>query len=170
MFWRITKFSLFTVHSTIRRVRRAFLCGKDSVSGKNYDHRCELIRQRLEFLAGIMGIEVLGYAVMSNHLHCILRSRHDIVETWSDEQIAFKWWMLCLVRKNEDGSPAEPTELELKEICKDKKGLKEKRRRLSSISWFMRFLSEKVAKDANKQEARSAAERRAKMQAWTAVA
>jgi hypothetical protein len=34
----------------------------------------------------------------------------------------------------------------------------------------MRFLSEKIAKDANKQEARSAAERRAKMQAWTPVA
>ena len=61
------------VHCVNRCVRRAFLCGKDSVSGKNYDHRRELIRQRLEFLAGIMGIEVLGYAVMSNHFHCILR-------------------------------------------------------------------------------------------------
>ena len=81
------------VHCVNRCVRRAFLCGKDSVSGKNYDHRRELIRQRLEFLAGIMGIEVLGYAVMSNHFHCILRSRHDIVQTWSDEQITFKWWM-----------------------------------------------------------------------------
>ena len=140
------------VHCVNRCVRRAFLCGKDSVSGKNYDHRRELIRQRLEFLAGIMGIEVLGYAVMSNHFHCILRSRHDIVQTWSDEQITFKWWMLCPVRKNKDGSPAEPTELELKEIRKDKKGLKEKRQRLSSISWFMRFLSEKVAKEANKQD------------------
>ncbi len=47
------------VHCVNRCVRRAFLCGKDSVSGKNYDHRRELIRQRLEFLAGIMGIEVL---------------------------------------------------------------------------------------------------------------
>ncbi|MFO0979157.1 MAG: transposase [Planctomycetaceae bacterium] len=140
------------VHCVNRCVRRAFLCGKDSVSGKNYDHRREMIRQRLEFLAGIMGIEVLGYAVMSNHFHCILRSRHDIVETWSDEQIALKWWMLCPVRKNKDGSPAEPTELELKEIRRDKKGLKEKRRRLASISWFMRFLSEKVAKEANKQD------------------
>jgi REP element-mobilizing transposase RayT len=140
------------VHCINRCVRRAFLCGDDKVSGKNYDQRRELIRQRLEFLAGIMGIEVLGYAVMSNHFHCVLRSRHDIVATWSDDEVARKWWMLCPALKNPDGSPAEPTEIELKAIRNDRKGLKEKRRRLSSISWFMRFLSEKIAKDANKQD------------------
>jgi len=140
------------VHCVNRCVRRAFLCGKDDVTGKNYDHRRELIRKRLEFLSGIMGIEVLGYAVMSNHFHTILRSRHDVVATWSDDQVALKWWMLCPGRKNKDGTPAEPTEFELKSIRNDKKGLKEKRRRLSSISWFMRFLSEKIAKEANKQD------------------
>ncbi|MEI7702141.1 MAG: hypothetical protein WCK86_20260, partial [Planctomycetia bacterium] len=140
------------VHCINRCVRRAFLCGDDKVSGKNYDQRRELIRQRLEFLAGVMGIEVLGYAVMSNHFHCVLRSRHDIVATWSDDEVARKWWMLCPIRKNPDGSPAEPADVELKAIRNDRKGLKEKRRRLSSISWFMRFLSEKIAKDANKQD------------------
>ena len=39
---------------------------------KSYDHRRELIRNRLEFLAGVMGIEVLGYAIMSNHCHTIV--------------------------------------------------------------------------------------------------
>ena len=34
-----------------RCVRRAFLCGDDPLSGKNYDHRKEWIRRRLEFLA-----------------------------------------------------------------------------------------------------------------------
>ena len=140
------------VHCINRCVRRAFLCGNDDVTGNNYDHRREMIRKRLEFLAGIMGIEVLGYAVMSNHFHTILRSRHDVVATWSDDQVALKWWMLCPARKNEDGSPAEPTEFELKSIRNDRKGLKEKRRRLSSISWFMRFLSERIAKEANKQD------------------
>jgi hypothetical protein len=56
------------VHCINRCVRRAFLCGKDELTGKNYDHRRELIRNRLEFLAGVMGIEVLGYAIMSEPL------------------------------------------------------------------------------------------------------
>ena len=126
-------------------------------NGKNDDQRRELIRERLEFLSGIMGIAVLGYAVMSNHFYCAQRSRPDVVATWSDDEVARKWWMLCPALKNPDGSPAEPAEVERKAIRNDRKGLKEKRRRLSSNSWFMRFLSEKIAKDANKQEARSAA-------------
>ena len=101
------------VHCINRCVRRAFLCGKDPLTGTDYEHRRELIRQRLEFLAGTMGVDILGYAVMSNHFHCILRSRHDVVATWSDEEVARKWWMLCPARKNHDGSPAEPSEFEL---------------------------------------------------------
>ena len=45
------------VHCVNRCVRRAFLCGNDELTGKNFDHRRGLIRKRLEFLAGIMGIE-----------------------------------------------------------------------------------------------------------------
>ena len=92
---------------------------------KNDDQRRELIRQRLEFLSGIMGIAVLGYAVMSNHFHCVQRSRPDVVATWSDDEVARKWWMLCPALKNPDGSPAEPAEIELKAIRNDRKGLKE---------------------------------------------
>jgi hypothetical protein len=97
-----------------------FFVGKMNSPKKNYDHRCELIRSRLEFLAGVMGIEVLGYAIMSNHFHTILRSRHDFVAAWSDDQVALKWWLLCPARKNKDGSPAEPTEFELNQIRNDK--------------------------------------------------
>ena len=140
------------VHCINRCVRRAYLCGQDPLTGTDYEHRRELIRQRLEFLAGIMGIEVLGYSVMSNHFHCILRSRYDVVETWSDDDVARKWWTLCPARKTKDGLPAEPTEFELNSIRNDARGLKEKRTRLSNISWFMRFLSERVAKVANKQD------------------
>ncbi|RLT05948.1 MAG: hypothetical protein DWI22_12945 [Planctomycetota bacterium] len=140
------------VHCINRCVRRADLCGQDPVIGTDYEHRRELIRQRLEFLARIMGIEVLGYSVMSNHFHCILRSRYDVVETWSDEDVARKWWLLCPARKTKEGLPAKPTEFELNSIRNDARGLKEKRVRLSSVSWFMRFLSERVAKIANKQD------------------
>ena len=140
------------VHCINRCVRRAYLFGQDPLTGADYEHRRELIRQRMEYLAGIMGIEVLGYSVMSNHFHCVLRSRHDVVATWSDDEVARKWWMLCPARKGKHGCPAEPTEFELNSIRNDKTGLKEKRVRLSSISWFMRFLSERVAKEVNRQD------------------
>ncbi|MEZ6041988.1 MAG: transposase [Planctomycetaceae bacterium] len=140
------------VHFVNRCVRRAFLCGKDPLTGVDYEHRREMIRQRLEFLAGIMGIEVLGYSVMSNHLHCVLRSRHDVVVTWSDKELAQKWWALCPARKQKDGSAAEPTEFEINAIKNDRQKLKDVRIRLSSISWFMRFLCEKVARESNKQD------------------
>ncbi len=55
------------LHVTQRCVRRAFLAGKDSVSGKNYEYRREWMRRRLEALAAVFGIDVLAYAILSNH-------------------------------------------------------------------------------------------------------
>ena len=42
-------------HTVQRCVRRAFLCGEDTVSGKSYDHRKQWIRERLEFLVAQFG-------------------------------------------------------------------------------------------------------------------
>jgi hypothetical protein len=82
------------VHCINRCVRRGFLCGDDPVSGNNYDHRRQWIRNRLEFLASVFGVDVQGFSVMSNHFHCVLRTRPDVVAEWSDEEIARRWWNL----------------------------------------------------------------------------
>lgn len=123
-------------HCVNRCVQRAYLCGQDPVNGKDFEVRREWIHRRLEFLAGVMGVEVLGYCVKSNHIHCILRSRPDVVQDWTADEVARKWWKLCPARKDKDGSPAEPTEYELNSIGNDEKGVKEKRLRLPSVSWF----------------------------------
>jgi hypothetical protein len=81
-------------HCVSRCVRRAFLCGKDALTGRSFEHRRGWIRRRLETLAGIFGIDVLGFAAMHNHLHVLLRNRPDIVATWSDEEIGRRWWRL----------------------------------------------------------------------------
>jgi len=99
-----------------------------------------------------LGLSERGYCVMANHIHCILRCRPDVVEAWPADEVALKWWMLCPARKNKDGRPAEPTEFELNSIGSDTSGMQEKRLRLSSVSWFMRFLSERIAKLANKDD------------------
>ncbi len=51
-------------HCMVRCVRRAFLCGADPYSGRNYDHRKEWVRSRLEKLAGAFALDVLAYSVM----------------------------------------------------------------------------------------------------------
>ena len=61
------------VHCINRCVRRAYLCGQDPLTGADYEHRRGFIRQRMEFLAGILGDGVVGYPVMSNHFHMARR-------------------------------------------------------------------------------------------------
>ncbi|MEQ9411146.1 MAG: hypothetical protein RIK87_25765, partial [Fuerstiella sp.] len=140
------------VHCINRCVRRGFLCGTDPFTGQNYEHRREWIRHRFEFLAGVMGIEVLGFAILHNHFHVVLRNRPDVVEDWSDDDVALRWWQLCPGRRDEDGAAAEPTELELKALKGDPEELAEYRKRLSSISWFMRFVAENIARRSNKED------------------
>jgi len=79
------------LHCVQRCVRRAYLSGVDSVTGTDYSYRKEWIRQRIEKLASVFGTDVLAYAILSNHLHVILRSRPDVVATWSDRQVALRW-------------------------------------------------------------------------------
>ena len=63
------------MHCINRAVRRAMLCGVDKFSGKSYEHRRDWVKERLIYLAQFYGIDVLGYAIMGNHLHVILRNR-----------------------------------------------------------------------------------------------
>ena len=81
-------------HCIARCVRRAFLCGVDRASGRNFEHRRDWLRQRLELLAGVFGLDVLGFSVMANHLHVVLRNRPDVVAGWSDDEVARRWWRL----------------------------------------------------------------------------
>ena len=139
-------------HVINRCVRRTFLCGKDRKTGRDFSHRKQWLRDRLEVLAGIFAVDVLGCAVLSNHLHVVVRTRPDVVKSWSDAEIAVRWWNLFPQRREKDGSPAGPTEPELSHIRNDASGLKEKRRRLSNVSWFMKCLSEPIAKRGNREE------------------
>ncbi len=139
-------------HTISRCVRRAFLCGDDPVSGESYEHRRQWIRDRLEFLASVFGIDCLTYAIMSNHIHLVLRSRPDVVASWSDEEVARRWLRLFPVRREKDGSPAEPEEADIMAIVNQSDVLAARRRRLSDISWWMRCTTEHIARRANRED------------------
>ena len=140
------------LHVIARVNRRCFLLGFDSVSGKNFDHRKIWIEDQLQLLAANFGIDLLAFAILSNHFHLILRSRPDVVATWNDSEVARRWLMLCPIRKMEDGSAEEPNEFELNSIRNDPDKLKEIRTRLSHVSWWMRLLCQNIGTRANRED------------------
>ncbi|MEO1526816.1 MAG: transposase [Planctomycetota bacterium] len=142
------------VHVINRTVRRCFLFGDDPVSGKNFDHRKIWVEELLEHFAAHFGIDLLCYAILSNHYHLILRSRPDVVESWDDAEVARRWLMICPGRR--DGwRLAAPTDSEINAIRNCPIKLAEIRTRLSSISWWMRLLNQRVAQRANKEDQES---------------
>jgi REP element-mobilizing transposase RayT len=147
-----------TYHVYNRTVRHAYLQGIDKFTGKDFSHRKLIMEKRIQFLAGVFSIDVCGFAILSNHFHLILRIRPDIVAQWDSRKIARQWWQIFSKRKDRHGNPADPKDHELDEIlCNPKTGepegrLEELRKRLMSISWFMRCLNEYVAKVANAED------------------
>ena len=126
-------------HCINRCVRRAFLCGTDDLTGKCFDHRKVWIQERLALLAGNFAVDVLGFSILSNHIHVVVRNRPEIVAGWSDEEVARRWWNLFPKRKDRDGKPAEPTDAELSMITAVPERLAEVRTRLSRGRTAMPF-------------------------------
>jgi REP element-mobilizing transposase RayT len=139
------------VHCVQRCVRRAFLAGVDKVSGIDYSYRREWIRRRFEALASVFAIDILTYAILSNHLHVILRSRPDVLANLSDEEVAIRWLRVFPGHRMEE-QLAEPSKIDVQRVVADPDQLAMIRTRLSDISWFMRALAEPIARMANAQD------------------
>ena len=88
-----------------------------------------------------VGIDLLCQAILSNHIHLVVRSRPDVVAEWDESEVARRWLMLCPVRRDKNRQAMQPTEFELKHIRNDKERVAATRHRLSDISWWMRLQS-----------------------------
>ncbi|OBT14008.1 transposase [Vibrio sp. UCD-FRSSP16_10] len=138
-------------HCCSRVVRRAFLCGDDPYSGRNYDHRRSWIESMLTKLEAVFAINLAAFAIMSNHLHVILRVDVDTANNWSDREVVEQWHKLFkgdhLTQKFVRGNS-----IEAYEIAKLKHSIAIYRSRLCDISWFMRCLNEPIARQANQED------------------
>jgi REP element-mobilizing transposase RayT len=123
------------------------LCGKDPYTGESFEHRRAWVEERLFELAGIFSVSLLGYAVMSNHLHVVLRVDADAAEHWSDKEVAARWTQLF-------GNTVDPQHQLLRQqvLVADPERLATCRSRLRSLSWFMRSLSGPIARRANQED------------------
>jgi REP element-mobilizing transposase RayT len=139
-------------HCFSRCVRRAFLCGFDALTGRDFSHRKTWLVERLRFLAAIFAIEVCAYAVMETHYHTILRTRPDIVATWSDREVATRWLTLFPRNRGLKVTPGVPNDEDISALVDCPERIAELRRRLCSLSWFMGRLNEFMAREANKED------------------
>ena len=138
-------------HCMGRCVRRAFLCGEDTVTGKDYSHRKLWVTDRLRELAGVFAIEVCAYAIMSNHYHLVLKIDNVKSSEMTEEEVINRWLKLfrgnVLIDRYLLGECHSAGELD-----KVKDIIAEWRSRLSDISWFMRCLNESIARQANAED------------------
>jgi hypothetical protein len=138
-------------HVIQRCVRSMPLLGLDETTGKDYSYRREWIRQRLEKLASVFAVDVLSYAILSNHFHVVLRSRPDIVSAWSDKESALRWMQLFQGKRFQEQLES-PTTSDVQALANDSEKLAVVRSRLSDLSWFMKTIAEPIARRANSEE------------------
>ena len=74
-------------HVIGRCVRRAWLCGFDQYSGRDYSHRKQWVLERLKLLTSMCAINVCAYAIMSNHYHLVLHVEPEKAKAWSREEV-----------------------------------------------------------------------------------
>jgi len=131
-------------HCISRCVRRAWLCGRDPVSGNNYDHRREWMLERMRVLTTCFAIDVYAYALMSNHYHIVFYIDPERVDSWSDGEVIKKWKTLWNWRTPET-DPVIPKNLSAETI-------QQWRKRLGDVSWVMRLMNEPMARLANAED------------------
>lgn len=138
-------------HCISRCVRRAFLCGVDHYSGNSCEHRRGWIVSRIKQLSSVFAIDTAAYAVMSNHYHVVLRVDADKAGAWTLDEVISQWCQLfaCppLVQRYRDEEQLIAAELETVDTV-----VEEWRRRLCSISWYMRCMNETIARLANRED------------------
>jgi len=78
-------------HCSVRCVRRAFLCGEDTESGRSFEHRRGWIRERLLELATLFALDICAYAVMSNHYHLVVRMEPEAAAQWTALEVIQRW-------------------------------------------------------------------------------
>ena len=74
-------------HCISRCVRQAYLCGKDKVTGEDYEHQRGWVEDKLLGLSQVFAIDVCAYAVMSNYTHIVIFIDENTAKAWSKKEV-----------------------------------------------------------------------------------
>ncbi|WP_067983117.1 transposase [Neptuniibacter pectenicola] len=138
-------------HIVSRCVRRSFLCGLDHSTGKDYEHRRQWIEDRIRILSSLFSIDICAYAVMSNHLHIVIKLCPAQAQSWSNTEVIERWLSLfkgpLLIQQWQAGESLSKAQLDTVSDM-----IEVYRERLASLSWFMKCLNEPIARQANQED------------------
>ena len=102
-------------------------------------------------MSGVFAVEVAAYAVMSNHVHAVVRMSPDGAAAWSAREVVERW--LSVFGKNADrmvvNGQRDPI---IDQLAQDTDWVDQRRARLANLSWFMRAFKEPLARRANAED------------------
>jgi len=138
-------------HCISRCVRRAFLCGYDRLSRKNFDHRKQWMLDRVKVLSSVFAIDVCAYAIMSNHFHLVLHVDTERAQAWSLDEVIDRWLKLTTgpVVAHRYKAGISLTTVEQEALAS---WVEIWRSRLVDLSWYMSCLNQTIARMANKED------------------
>lgn len=137
-----------TYQCVSRCVRGAFLCGRDTLTGRSFEHRKRWVEERVLVLAESFAVSVHALALTSTHLHVIVHINPQASHQWTGEQVARRW-----IGAFGSASPdAPPLEERVRELTADGARIDILRSRLGSLSWFMRGLLQPIARRSNRED------------------
>src|SRR3954447_16156848 len=90
-------------------------------------------------------LAVGGFAVLDNHLHLLVRLDPEVAQGWSDEDVVRRWGRLFPPR-DRSRRPLEVSDDWVRGHLTDAAWVAQARRRLQSLSWFMKCLKEPLAR------------------------
>jgi putative transposase len=107
---------------------------------------------RREWMAGVLAawlevlaVELLGYALMGNHVHLVLRTRPDVAKGWTVSEVRRRW---AASRQVADGRPSD-LETTVRASGLDGESLAEVRAVLSHPGMMLRAVKEGFARRVN---------------------
>ncbi len=102
-------------------------------------------------MSGAFAVDVLAYAVMSNHLHLVVLTDPERSRTWTPTEVAMRW-AAAPPRTAAGGSLQAWSPAEIAEKAADPVWVETTRKRLRSLSWFMKNIKERLARRANRDD------------------